>query len=147
MQKLHEISFDILDDGTISLEQQSGVDESSVIWLHPEQVRFIARRVCGLNEATATKVSDLERKLSVLTDRLESLVVADWFRKGIINECGDGVEMIAKLDGLVDLAIEMDGGRLLPFEPKAEPKKESKFKPMKPPANYQQAAQSEIFPA
>lgn len=122
MQKLYEVSYEILDDGTVALEQQSGVDEPNVIWLHPEQVRFIARRVCGMSEATAAKVKDLERKLSVITDRLEQLVTADWFRKGVINECDDGIEMIAKLDGLVDLAVEMDGGRLLPDEPKPEEK-------------------------
>lgn len=91
-----------------------------------------------MNNTTAEQVQDLDRKLSVITDRLENLVTADWFRKDILDGCGNGIEILAKLDGLVDLCIEMDGGRLLPSEPKPEPKKEKKFAPMKPPANYQQ---------
>ena len=138
MEKMYEVGFEIIDDGTVKLDQQSGVEEPNVIWIHPEQLRFITRRLCGLNEATASQVQDLERKLSVLTDRLERLVTAKWFRDGIINDCGDFAEMLSKLDGLVDLAIEMDGGRLLPSEPKPEPKKPSKYPTPKPPANHQQ---------
>lgn len=136
-QRFHDLTFDLLDDGTVKLTQ-TDCGEDYIITAHPEQIAFIARRVCGMSITTAEQVEDLERKLSVLTDRLEHLVTADWFRKGIINECGDGIEMIAKLDGLLDLAVEMDGGRLLPSEAKPEPKKVSKFPTPKPPANYQQ---------
>ncbi len=118
-QHFHDLSFDLQDDGTVKLTQ-TDCGEDYVITAHPEQIAFIARRVCGMSVTTAKQVEDLERKLSVITDRLERLVTDDWFRKGIINECGDGIEMIAKLDGLVDLAVEMDGGRLLPSEPKTE---------------------------
>jgi len=136
-QHFHDLTYSLMDDGTVKLTQ-TDCGEDYIVTAHPEQLRFITRRLCGMPEATASQVQDLERKLSVLTDRLERLVTDKWFRDGIINDCGDGIEMIAKLDGLVDLAIEMDGGRLLPSEPKPEPKKESKFKPGKPPANFQQ---------
>ena len=136
-QRFHDLTFDLLDDGTVKLTQ-TDCGEDYVITAHPEQIAFIARRVCGMSITTAEQVEDLERKLSVLTDRLERLVTDKWFRKGIVEECGDGIEMIAKLDGLVDLAVEMDGGRLLPSEPPPEPKKESRFAPSKPPASYQQ---------
>ena len=125
-QHFHDLAFDLMDDGTVKLTQTDCGDDY-IITAHPEQITFIARRLCGMSITTAAQVEDLERKLSVLTDRLERLV----------EECGDGIEMIAKLDGLLDLAVEMDGGRLLPSEPPPEPKKESKFKQMKPPANYQ----------
>ncbi len=137
-QRFHDLTFDLLDDGTVKLTQ-TDCGEEYIITAQPEQIAFIARRVCGMSITTAEQVEDLERKLSVLTDRLECLVTDKWFRKGIVEECGDGIEMIAKLDGLVDLAVEMDGGRLLPSEPKPEPKKECRFKPMKPPKNHQQA--------
>ena len=123
MEQMHEISFEQISDGSIRLEQLSGHDERDVIILHPEQLRFIARRMAGMKPDTAALVEDLERKLSVITDRLEHLVTDNWFRKGIINECSDGIEMMAKLDGLVDLCVEMDGGRLLPSESKPEPQK------------------------
>lgn len=137
-QQFHDLSFTRMDDGTIRLEQQSGVDEPNVIVVHPEQILFVARRLCGMSSETAAKARDLERKLAVITDRLERLVTDKWFRDGIIKECGDGIEMITRLDGLVDLAVEMDGGRLLPNEPKPNQEPESKLKPTKPPANYQQ---------
>ena len=136
-QHFHDLAFDLMDDGTVKLTQ-TDCGEDYIITAHPEQIAFIARRVCGMNITTAEQVEDLERKLSVITDRLERIVTDDWFRKGIINECGDGIEMIAKLDGLVDLAVEMDGGRLLPSEPKPEPKKASRLPAQTSTANYQQ---------
>ena len=120
-QRFYDLSFNLQDDGTVQLTQ-TDCGEDYIITAHPEQLAFIARRVCGMSITTAEQVEDLERKLSVITDRLERLVTDKWFRKGIIEECGDGIEMIAKLDGLVDLAVEMDGGRLLPSEPKPESK-------------------------
>lgn len=138
MEKMHEVSFELLEDGSISLEQQYGVDDPNVIYLHPEQLKFITRRMCGMDSATAACVEDLERKIAVLTDRLGKLVEASWFRSSIIDRCGDGVEIIARLDGVLDLAIEFDGGRLLPSDEAKEeaeptPPKPSKFKPMQPP--------------
>ena len=122
MEQMHEISFEQIKDGSIRLEQQSGVDEPSVILLHPEQLKYITRRICGMSETTARQVKDLERKLSVITDRMERLVTEDWFRKGIIDGCADFAEILERLDGIVVLAVEMDGGRLLPSEPKPEAK-------------------------
>ena len=138
MEKMHEVSFELLEDGSISLEQQYGVDDPNVIYLHPEQLKFITRRMCGMDSATAASVEDLERKIAVLTDRLGKLVEASWFRSSIIDRCGDGVEIIARLDGVLDLAIEFDGGRLLPSDEAKEeaeptPPTPSKFKPMQPP--------------
>lgn len=136
-QHFHDLAFDLMDDGAVKLTQMD-CGEYYVITAHPEQIAFIARRVCGMSITTAEQVQDLERKLSVLADRLEKLVDAEWFRSEIVNHCGDGAEMLTRLDAVVDLAIEFDGQRLLPSEPPPEPKKGSRFKPMKPPANYQQ---------
>jgi len=136
-ERFYDLSFEKTPDGVRLTQTDCG--EEYVVVAHPDQLKYIARRLCGMDEATARQVSDLERKLSVLTDRLEALVTAGWFRDQIIKECGDGIEMIAKLDGLVDLAVEMDGGRLLPSEPKPLPKKVSKFPTPQPPANFQQA--------
>ena len=136
-QRFHDLAFDLMDDGTVKLTQ-TDCGEDYVITAHPEQIAFIARRVCGMSITTSEQVEDLERKLSVITDRLERLVTDKWFRKSIVEECGDGIEMIAKLDGLVDLAVEMDGGRLLPSGPTPEPKNAGESKPTKLPADCQQ---------
>ena len=124
-QRFHDLTFSLMDDGTVKLTQ-TDCGEDYIITAHPEQIVFIARRLCGMSSETAAKARDLERKLAVITDRLERLVTDKWFRDGIINECGDGIEMIARLDGLVDLCVEMDGGRLLPNEPELETKSENK---------------------
>jgi hypothetical protein len=138
MEKMYEVGFELLEDGSISLEQSNGYESPVVVWLHPEQMKFITRRMCGMDSATAASVEDLERKIAVLADRLERLVDAKWFRSSIVDSCGDGVEIMARLDGLLDLAIEFDGGRLLAsdaLKEEAEPKppKPSKFKPSEPP--------------
>lgn len=118
--QFYDLKFDQLAEGTIRLEQKDDCGESVFIDAHPEQLRFIAHRLGGMSSVTGERVQDLERKLAVITERLKSFVFDDWFRKGILEGCRDGLEMIARLDGLVDLCVEMDGGRLLPSEPEAK---------------------------
>lgn len=125
MTQFYDLDFQRLEDGTIRLEQKDYCGESVFIDAHPEQIKFIARRLCGMSEAIAGQVEDLERKLAVLTDRLERLVSDKWFRNQVVDGCGDFAEILSKLDGLVDLAIEMDGGRLMPLDPPTEPKKDA----------------------
>lgn len=110
----YDLIIDRLPDGGIHLEQQSGVDEPNVIHLHPEQVLFIARQLCGMKPETTEKVADLERRIAVLTDKLQSIVCNSAFRGDIIERCGDGFEYLTKLDSVLDLALEFDGGRLEP---------------------------------
>lgn len=136
--KWHELIIDRLPDGGIHLEQQSGCEEPSVIHLHPEQILFIARRLCGMKPETAEKVADLERRIAVLTDRLGQFVNDQDIRNDMIDHCADGIEYVVRLDGLLDLAIEFDGNRLLPNDPPEEKIISEKFKPMPPPKTGQQ---------
>jgi hypothetical protein len=117
MGKMHEVSFEFLDDGSISLEQQSGLDDPSVIYLHPEQLKFITRRMCGMDDPSAARVEDLERKLAILAGDIDFIVKNKSVRRDIIDSgCGCEFELLSRLDALWDLAIEYDGGRLLPRE-------------------------------
>ena len=84
-QHFHDLTFDLMDDGTVKLTQ-TDCGEDCIITAHPEQIAFIARRLCGMSITTAEQVQDLERKLSVIADRLEKIVDADWFRNNIIKE-------------------------------------------------------------
>ena len=141
--KWHDLIIDLLPDGGIHLEQQSGCEEPSVIHLHPEQIMFVARRLCGMKPETAEKVADLERRIAVLTDRLQDFACNTFMRGEIIDRLGHGFEYLAKLDAVLDLAIEFDGGRLTPGdppeeEPVPEQKPTSKFRPGQPPKNGQQ---------
>jgi len=108
----HDLIIDRLPDGGIHLEQQSGIDDPNVIHLHPEQLLFVARQLCGMTSHTAEQVQELERRIAVLTDKLQNLVCSKAFRSDLIEQIGDGFEYLAKLDGLLDLALEFDGGRL-----------------------------------
>ena len=110
----HDLIIDRLEDGGIHLEQQSGCEEPNVIHLHPEQVLFVARRLCGMKPETAGKAAELERRIGVLADRLQDFVCNKAFRSDLIERCGHGFEYLAKLDSVLDLALEFDGGRLEP---------------------------------
>jgi len=110
-ERFHDLDFKLMPDGSVRLTQ-SDCGEDYVIVCHPEQVRYVARSLCGLKPDAAAQVADLERRISVLADRLESLVFAEWFRHSIVQSCDDGVEIMVRLDALLDLAIEFDGGRL-----------------------------------
>lgn len=136
--KWHDLIIDRLPDGGIHLEQQSGCEEPSVIHLHPEQIMFIARRLCGMKPETAEKVADLERKLAILCDRLGEFISDPNIRTDIIKRCGDGIEYVVRLDGIHDLAIEFDGNRLLPSEPPPSNVISERFKPMPPPKTGEQ---------
>jgi hypothetical protein len=114
--KFYDLTFNQQPDGSVRLEQQDGYSEASIIDLHPEQVLHVARRLCGLKSETAAQVADLERRISVLTDGLQTLVCAEWFCHSIVQDCSDGVEIMVRLDALLDLALEFDGGRLEPWE-------------------------------
>ena len=143
MEQMYEISFEHIEDGSIRLEQQSGYGERDVIHLHPDQLKFITRRMCGMSETTAAQVADLERKLSILSGDLESIVTEKSLRLQIVD-CEDGVELITRLDALLDLSVEFDGGRLIPRsqqEPQESATSNSSGKPaVKPPVITKSAA-------
>lgn len=112
----HDLIIDRLPDGGIHLEQQAGLDEPSVIHTHPEQILFIARQLCGMKYETAGKAAELERRIAVLTDKIQDFVCNKYMRSSLLEHCSEGAEHLARLDSLLDLALEFDGGRLEPEE-------------------------------
>ena len=106
---MYDLKFERMGNGAVRLTQTE-CGEDFIIDAHSEQILFIARQLCGMKPEVAHKVAELERRISVLADRLEELVAADWFRKEIIDSGGHGIEMIVRLDGLLDLAYEFDAG-------------------------------------
>jgi hypothetical protein len=135
MTKMYEIDFELIEDGSIRLEQQSGIDEPNMIWLHPEQLKFIARRMTGTNEATAVQVEELERRLLVLTAGLEEFVCDSSTRGEIPDDCRSGLEFITRLDGLLNLAWEFSGCRLTPEDMRRQ-QTEATGVPKDPPYAY-----------
>lgn len=144
MEQMHDISFEQMKDGSIRLEQQCGIDEPNVIYLHQEQLKFITRRMVGMSETTAAQVEELERRLSILASDLEFIVKDASFRRQVIQNCCDGIELMTRLDALLDLAFEFNGGRLTPRMPQAAPSSVANDTPnTNAPANKQNAASSE----
>lgn len=111
--RFYDLTFIQQADGSIRLTQSDHGDDY-IIDLHPEQVLFIARQLCGMTSHTAEQVQELERRIAVLTDKVQNIVCNKAFRGDLIERLGDGFEYLAKLDGLLDLALEFDGGRLEP---------------------------------
>lgn len=118
MDKMFDLTIAHLADGNVRIKQQSGSGESYTIDLHPIQIRLLAERAGLLrHEPDARRVPDLERRLAVLTDKIQDFACDGSIRSEIIERCSYGLSIIARLDGLVDLALEFDGGRLTPEEP------------------------------
>ena len=113
MEKMNDISFERHTDGAIRLIQ-TGCGVDSIIDLAPSQLRYIAMHVAGFKEIDATRVADLERRIGILASRIEKITLDDNLRDDIAERCRDGLWIISQLDGLLDLAVEFDGGRLLP---------------------------------
>lgn len=119
---------------------QSDCGEDYIIDLHLEQLLFVARQLCGMKPETAGKVAELERRIAVLTDKLQNIVCNKAFRSDLIERRGDGYEYLAKLDCLLDLALEFDGGRL---EPEYKQAPEDDEKPIHPPSAITQAKKTQ----
>ena len=146
MTKFHDLTFNRQPDGSIRLKQ-TDCGEDSIIDLHPEQLLFIARQLCGMKPEKAEHVADLERRIAVLTDKLQNIVCNGAFRSDLIERCGDGFEYLAKLDGLLDLAMEFDGGRLEPeYRVSQQEEAHSGLKPTCPPSPTDQAKKMQHGP-
>lgn len=130
MTKFHDLDFTQSSDGTVLLIQTDCGEEYSIA-AHPEQIKFIAHQLCGTKLETAAKVVDLERRIAVLTDKLQNILCNEAFRRNLIEGIGEGFEYLAKLDGLLDLALELDGGRL---EPEGHAPDDCEMSPLAPSA-------------
>ena len=69
--RMHDLTFQQLEDGTIQLEQQWGIDDPVSIELHPSQLRHVAEAV-GLLEPSKLPEQPhaLKKRLERLHDRL-----------------------------------------------------------------------------
>lgn len=118
-ERLYDLTFEAFPDGSVNLEQSAGCGEVAYLTLHASQLRLLAERtgLTGRASSRAPEVADLERRIAVLTSKLQSIVCNKAFRSDLAEGLGEGFEYLAILDGLLDLAFEFDGGRLEPVEP------------------------------
>ena len=112
---MFDIEFELLDDGSVRLEQEhAGPVAPNLILLHPEQLKFITRRACGMEAETAEQVEELERRISILAKLISSFVCDATIREEINDQCESGVEFMVRLDSLLNMAWEYDSKRLSP---------------------------------
>lgn len=114
VERMYDVSYELLDDSTVRLTQSANGEEY-VIDLHPAQILHIANDFRGGHCPASDngEVADLKRRLAVLAEKIEALVLDQYIRGEILERCGDGLEFMARLDAILDLAKEFDGGRLL----------------------------------
>lgn len=81
MGQMFDIKFSLLGDGTIRLEQAGGIDEPSVVDLHPSQLQFIANHY-GLSlgqqyapdAVTLYRLNDIQRRAEELFEMLGAVL-------------------------------------------------------------------------
>lgn len=110
MERFYDLEFERMANDCICLTQACGVDEPNVILAHREQVLHIARQLCGMKPETAALAQELERKLYVLDEMLADVVLDDGVRTEIMERCGSGFEILARLDHLLEFSTEFTGG-------------------------------------
>ena len=93
-------------DGTIRLEQRDYCGESSIIDLHPAQLRHIAESAGLLAPAAPGNCSTLERRFRIVAGQLAEFALDDLYRTEILERCADGLYYLTKLDAVVTLADE-----------------------------------------
>ncbi len=110
--KMHDLTFRKLEDGTIQLEQQWGIDDPVTIEVHPSQLRHVAEAVGLLEPAKppgqprALK-KRLERLRSRLVDIHDDLAAAPIYPPGS-GSSADDPEVQALWDAVVALEDVMD---------------------------------------
>lgn len=65
---------------------------------------------------TNTRATEAARRFSVLAGELDFIINDERFRRDIVDYLVDGCEWLARFDAVMALALEYDGGRLLPRE-------------------------------
>ncbi|WP_153116254.1 hypothetical protein [Rhodocyclus tenuis] len=103
-----DLAAEELDDGRIRLTQRDADDEYSID-LHPEQIRFLARRLFGRAAEEAAAVADVERRIGLLQARFESILANPDFRGDLLTRCANGPLWLARLDAIDDLARAFAG--------------------------------------
>lgn len=125
MMRMFDMDMEQQDDGTIRLTQQCGIDDPSVIDLHPAQVRLIAEQ-CGIFPASAWPpkgfLRDFERVRNVAGGLYGFLRSVPKFPPSEKDELDDdeaiALDLVERLDALHE--DYLDG--LAGVKPDAEPK-------------------------
>ncbi len=110
-QQFFDLSFEVLEDGTIRMEQIDYSGNTAILDAHPRQIIHIARTVSvarpKLPDAQAERITTLERRLRWLRDRFKEAHVAlpsDFYE--VYAEGSEYFEFDAWLQASIDVATE-----------------------------------------
>lgn len=107
-EQFHDLSFEVLEGGTIRLEQRDHSGESVILDAHPQQIIHIARTVSAARRTqpngTAERIATLERRLIWLRDRFEETRVAA--PADMYDRCPEAFEFDAWIQASIDVATE-----------------------------------------
>lgn len=108
-EQFHDLSFEVLENGDIRLEQHDYSGESVIVDAHPQQIIHIARTVSASSrrtqaDITAERVATLERRLCWMRDRFEearAVLPGDFYER-----IAEALEFDAWLQASIDVANE-----------------------------------------
>lgn len=104
-EQFYGLSFEVLEDGTIRLEQHDYCGETVIVDVHPQQLFHIARSVHpNAPIKTDERIATLERRLCWLRDRFEechSALPSDMYER-----CPEAFEFGAWLTASIDVSRE-----------------------------------------
>lgn len=104
-ERFHDLGFEVLDDGTVRLEQRDYCGESVLIDLHPAQLEYIARSVQpNAPNGMVERITTLERRLCWLRDRFEE--TREVLPHDMSERCSEAFEFGAWLQASIDVANE-----------------------------------------
>lgn len=102
-EKMFDLEFAQLEDGTVRLTQTDYAGESYIIDLHPAQLRHIAERA-GVMSIGSDGIA--ARRLLIVADRLTELACTEFYRDEIMERCALGGQFLTDLDGVRFMADE-----------------------------------------
>lgn len=107
-EQFHDLSFEVLADGAIRMEQIDHSGNSVLLDAHPQQIIHIARTVTATSPKrptiTAEQITTLERRLLWLRDRFEEARAV--LPRDLFDCCHDALEFEAWLQASIDVAKE-----------------------------------------
>ena len=109
IEQMHDLTIN-LNDGLWRLQQSDGMDDYSIIDLHPVQIRLLAEHA-GLLAAPSMPLNNLSashvRRINALLKRIEEFYFNDSLTSKIMKCCGDGFEVMNHLRAIHEQAEEI----------------------------------------
>jgi len=111
-EQFYDLNIEIMEDGSIRLEQRDYSGDSSIIDLHPAQVAFIAESLASSNHEriqtqpnwSENRIATLERRLLWMRERFEECHIA--LPTDMHEQCEAAKEFDAWLMASIDVATE-----------------------------------------